>query len=308
MININNISIWTLLVSLLLFSAIFIGGYLLLLLIMVIPCKNKTEYFSKTNISILIVSILLIPILIPLYKNLEKQDMTKNINQLSQLQFLQIETENNNTQNKQCYLYFADEKGQIYRYYDSHVKVNSNINTTEYSIEYLDNQIIVNVPWTIEALNYAIERDVNLSTFLFEPIIEHPVLGCILHIALAEFILIGLLIVLEIYRHDDIIILKNYKIIYIIMIVIIPIIILHYVNRVPEIRQENLEQVNQLEIVQGDNHNNIYCADENGNVYVYNENELPVDFTYNINYKDFVFVEDYLHMPFNKNKTKLLNQ
>lgn len=231
------------------------------------------------------------------YNRMYEAKVIENVNIVKNLDFIQVYKDDN----KQVALYFSDENGQIYKYErGTNVTIHSDVNKEEYEIQFTDdNQIFIEVPWTLEALNYA--KDFHSEAF--DPLLDEPVAGCVLWILCAEFILFIILFGCnEIFENHNLNFL-NY-ILYILIVAVIPACIIYYVHNIPLVRERNMNYVNQMEIVQNDFDNNIYCADEEGNLEKFHDYELPVDFEYNINYKEFVILEDKLHMPFKKIETK----
>lgn len=217
-----------------------------------------------------------------------KAKFQENVTLLKNLKFEKAQI---NKQEVTC-LYFSDDEGKIHEYIDGeNVSVISNINNTEYTIEFTDDEIIVNVPWTEDALNYAKYR-----TYGFW---EHGGFSYGLILMLIGELIISIIgfFVQDIKKAK----LKNIlsTVCTVLMIVVIPVFSFCYSSRELRIqRQKNMDIVNSLEIVQNDLNRNIYCADETGLVYIFNENELPVNFEYNINYKDFILYEDNIKVPF----------
>lgn len=251
--------------------------------------------FNKISVACIIICI----ISAVLFQINYNKKVEKNIEFIKGLDFIQVEKVNDTDGSD---LYFSDEFGDIYRYHaNSKIDINSNVNTTEYSIEFLENnKVMVNVPWTYEALDFA---KTSLWSFMF----PYPLLGCVMLIFLFDLIL-GTFLLFENIGYEGPFLDKCSNLIIVMLFLIItigsPIVT---IAGTPKIREQNMENINQMEIVQNDFNNNIYCADENGDLYIYSKYELPVDFHYNINFKDFIILEDNINMPFRKRSTTFEN-
>ncbi len=190
-----------------------------------------------------------------------------------------------------CYGYFSDSDGLIYkvRLDNLPIKLETNINNTEYEMIVTENETKIISPYTKDSLNYAETQkyipffDVEIGTF-----------GNVFYmLMLLLLIWITVLFITVILDSSPVF----FKVLAIISVLILIISGVFSFNYCKEQKQENIELLKEMDVILKDEYD-LYSIDENGKLYKFSESEISESFRYKVNMKEFLILNEDLQIPF----------